>query len=204
MQLGSHRSGSAGLARPRCEKHFPKIKQNPAPINTPKCALAELHQGEAGNCFSDRPWSKVPYTAAMISPKQSSPWEFNFKPFPSTWSRFRAVDLSPLPKGSLQTTSTPCSKWWVSSWPLPGPKQEKVGGSRLTLISVPHDAVWAEFTSLHCQFCIFIVILGLEPLSQTHIHVWCWGFRIVLKLAVNEVDCFTSLSLSYPSQQASL
>lgn len=57
-QLSSHCSGSAGLAGPRCEEHFPKIKQKPAPINTPICVLAELRQRKAGNCFLDRPGSK--------------------------------------------------------------------------------------------------------------------------------------------------
>ena len=66
---------------------------------------------------------------------------------------------------------------------LPSPKQEKVGGSRLTLIMVSHDSVCAEFPSLCCQFYVFIVILGLKLLSQTHIHVSCWGFWIALCLS---------------------
>lgn len=90
----------------------------------------------------------------------------------------------------------------------PGPKEENVGGSRLRLIKASHDSLCAGFSSLRCQFYVFIVILELQPLSQAHTHIWCWGFQIALCLS-EKAHCewsglFHFFPSLYPSRQAGL
>lgn len=114
-QLGSQRSGSAGLSRPRCEKDIPKIKES-----TLQSVFWHNYTREKQETQIDH-GQKHSTTAEMISSNQSSLREFNFKPFPSdVLELFQGSGSEPSSKRISRNDLRPMvSKWWVSNWPLP-------------------------------------------------------------------------------------